>query len=84
MQPLTPPGTRRFPQEAEWNILCQLGYKLDVSSPEVSCDGCYLFAESIIRQPVDNFECLSGGCCQHDFYTCEDEIEISFDDLLCR
>ncbi len=84
MQPLTPPGTRRFPQEEEWNILCQLGYKLDVSSPSVNCDGCYLFAESIIRQPVENFGCLSGGCCQHDFHTCEESIEISFDELLCR
>jgi hypothetical protein len=85
MQAITPAGVRRYPQEAEWNILCQLGYDIDVNTTELvyDCDGCYLFAEISVRQPTEG-GCLSGECCQHDFNTCEDKIEIAFEDILCR
>ena len=65
--------------QPELEILCELGYQ--ISTNNYSCDGCYVIAH------IENFlyPTEEGGCCEHLFHSCLDDVLIiNKSDLICN
>lgn len=87
MKPIPNLEDRIGPSSDELDILCALGYSLNIDesgdpNDEYNCDGCYLLPVSDLRIQIDN-SCVLGECCMKEYHTCEESILIPFEEILC-